>query len=1817
MIHPSANASSSGAALRRSLLLVVMLALGMAAVGLAIDLNQNGLSDIWEQKYGVSETDADVDYDGDGLSNRDESQTGLDPHNPNSRFELGVSLDLGPHQLRLRFNTVYGKIYQLESSADLINWTVFGDSINGSGDPVEILTALPPQPMFFRGSFTSEADVDGDGLSAWEERELGTSDQRGDTDGDGLTDPQEYAQSSDPNDYYNGRTPQIIILAGDNQQSMAESYLPEPLLIQVRDENGNPLANAPVQFEVFAGSGSLAVVPGDSASQSLAFRTLSDGTAQAVYRQPSGFGAVSLINASTTSTAHPVTATFHATTLEGLLVNPTPVTAIVNAGQSAMVPITLTNATVESRHVTLSVEGGTIEQPAYRDSDDDDGPAFVWNDISATGVRLNDISDADEGIESVDLSFAFPYFGAAYSQVHVNSNGFVTLETPDGDYEYYQLPSVDAPANEIAAFHTDLNTEDSGDIYYQDFGDRVVIQFSNAARYAGDGVSTFQIVLQNDGAILFYYKEMTGTLDDAVVGIQNATKDKGLTIAYQQSYLKDNLAVRIDTSMTVVSISPTVVDLPSGQSASLEVTYNAAGFETGDFDSVLHAAADNLSNEVSIKMLVNDGPEVTVNAPPPNAIYLEGDDISLGADAFDLDGVAVVEFYDGATKLGESASAGFAFNWQGAAIGAHTLTARAIDTRGAAKGSAPVPIDVQVDTNQNSMGDTWEMVNFGNLGQAADGDFDQDGLINSAEFRAQTNPSFADTDHDGVNDGAEVNIHHSNASRPDTDGDGMTDGYEVTHALDLTRNDSQIDSDGDGLTNIEELKLGTDPNLTDTDGDDLSDNLDGWPLTKAIALPKVALRNYALIDLSKTRIWGVNNSADGLVYYPLDRIGSGPRMGDEFPESYIANNRLVYPLVFNDEDRIAGMFVQGDDQGRFGGSDLWPRHAFIWDDTPVLVRGEMVYFAGFNIRSYIGALNNAQQAIVYSWNGEIDGTNTFNAVYWDGAAEHDLGLAVDFSYQVPANNFPAIGALKLNNQGVIAGRLSGHNVLIKDGQQIEMPGEPVALTDSDSEGLEIIVGYSSTGGPPYVWRGGQQDDLPIAGLSSWPLRAINNRGQILGSLVLWQNGRPHALNNLIAKTYPDYTAKPEWTITDGKQINDLGMILAEATHHVSPDRLDESFIDVLLIPADLVSDSNRDGIIDDNDRDITEQNPFRWWINDDNDVGELGGDDIPLKAITPVADYWTTISQNDSVGPIDGIRDLIDFFPLYLDIKQLLELFPPGPNATYRLKQGDGALNFAYTDLKPEKTGDFLRALEGTDGLDNATALGSTDVRQVTSAGVVLDATWLNQINSARKGVLLLEGRAATDKPLVLEVSDAQGKKITEISFPLRIDGVEKMFRHVNLTFADQTIAGRLTDKKQPSNYPDYLTNSQKFVFVHGFNVSPDDARGWNCEMFKRMHQSGSRAKFYGITWHGDETNNTTVPDYHKNVDNAFATAVPLANLVRYLGDGVTVAAHSLGNVVVGSAIQDWGAQPAQYYMIDAAVALEAYDGATPKDDSMLHPDWTDYRNTADANRVADRAFASEWYLNPAFSASDMRKTLTWRDRFGNVGTNTYNFYSSNEDVLRSHSGSPSFLTAVQSAVTGGQWAWVLQEKLKGKQISISIGVISGKVGSTYGGWRLSENFYEPPAVNPHSLSAAEVQGLSNESLLTEPVFDPGFLVRITSPNPTGQTRFVRKGAPDDWIMDLTDLMKGSATAATHKNQLLAEMFPALTLASGGEGGIAGDNIFGITRNFDMPATFKTDSDKWPIDRGEWHHSNIKQVSHSHLYKIFDTFVELGNLQHD
>jgi hypothetical protein len=91
----------------------------------------------------------------------------------------------------------------------------------------------------------------------------------------------------------------------------------------------------------------------------------------------------------------------------------------------------------------------------------------------------------------------------------------------------------------------------------------------------------------------------------------------------------------------------------------------------------------------------NASPSVALTQPANGATYTAPATVSLAATATDSDGtVAKVEFFNGATKLGEDTIAPYGLSWAGVAAGTYTVTARATDDVGSTSTSAPSTITV-------------------------------------------------------------------------------------------------------------------------------------------------------------------------------------------------------------------------------------------------------------------------------------------------------------------------------------------------------------------------------------------------------------------------------------------------------------------------------------------------------------------------------------------------------------------------------------------------------------------------------------------------------------------------------------------------------------------------------------------------------------------------------------------------------------------------------------------------------------------------------------------------------------------------------------------------------------------------------------------------------------------------------------------------------------------------------------------------------------------------------------------------------------------
>ena len=90
-----------------------------------------------------------------------------------------------------------------------------------------------------------------------------------------------------------------------------------------------------------------------------------------------------------------------------------------------------------------------------------------------------------------------------------------------------------------------------------------------------------------------------------------------------------------------------------------------------------------------------------------------------------------------------------------------------------------------------------------------------------ATFRATV-----DTDNDGLSDRTERRLH-TDPNRSDSDGDDLPDGWEVRHGLNpIDQVDAEGDADGDGLWNRTEYRVSSNPRSGDTDSNGRPDALD-------------------------------------------------------------------------------------------------------------------------------------------------------------------------------------------------------------------------------------------------------------------------------------------------------------------------------------------------------------------------------------------------------------------------------------------------------------------------------------------------------------------------------------------------------------------------------------------------------------------------------------------------------------------------------------------------------------------------------------------------------------------------------------------------------------------------------------------------------------------------------------------------------------------------------------------------------------------------------------------------------------------------------
>jgi uncharacterized protein (DUF1800 family) len=138
-----------------------------------LDLNGNGISDVWEWLYHAQGVAPGDDPDGDGYSNLQEAIAGTDPFNPLS-FPQITTGTFQQTNFSITLPCYLGKQYSLQSSdASWTNvWVTETNVVARSGTNITLTATATNTARFYRVAI-SDVDSDGDGLNDWEEYQLG------------------------------------------------------------------------------------------------------------------------------------------------------------------------------------------------------------------------------------------------------------------------------------------------------------------------------------------------------------------------------------------------------------------------------------------------------------------------------------------------------------------------------------------------------------------------------------------------------------------------------------------------------------------------------------------------------------------------------------------------------------------------------------------------------------------------------------------------------------------------------------------------------------------------------------------------------------------------------------------------------------------------------------------------------------------------------------------------------------------------------------------------------------------------------------------------------------------------------------------------------------------------------------------------------------------------------------------------------------------------------------------------------------------------------------------------------------------------------------------------------------------------------------------------------------------------------------------------------------------------------------------------------------------------------------------------------------
>ena len=661
-----------------------------------------------------------------------------------------------------------------------------------------------------------------------------------------------------------------------------------------------------------------------------------------------------------------------------------------------------------------------------------------------------------------------------------------------------------------------------------------------------------------------------------------------------------------------------------------------------------------------------------------------------------------------------------------------------------------------------------------------------------------------------------------------------------------------------------------------------------------------------------------------------------------------------------------------------------------------------------------------------------------------------------------------------------------------------------------------------------------------------------------------------------------------------------------------------------VVKLGVVPDYDRDHKIDDLDeRQLAMDKKFYWWKNDDYDKGdsadiyadqgtEVHGGNEKLRMIIRERNRRRRSNryredrpepeprmQNMDDEQVNGRTDLLDFFPMWVDAHEAFQLLGDGEDT--ELKLVISGLGIVDTDLTKGGAGQFLYEPHST--ADGKVELHNASVEQYTTK-FDKNAEWAafrkKLVDEKNSGILMTEGKGGGGV-LVLYFRKRDEKTgamvdVVAAETPISIKDVRAFYNEVSLYGENASVI-----RERDPELDELFEEEKDVLSLHGFRVTSEKADGWHSEFFKRLYQSQSYARFWGVTWNGAYSDGNRNPGrfYHQDAAHGFEAGRRLKKFVAGKRGGamkgeVSVMAHSLGNMVVSSAIALEGMDVDRYFLLDAAVAAEAYDGERD-DGRMINYQWKKYPK---------KSFCSKWFKlfegapdveEAGKIAGDARKDLKWPKFFDEMKCKVYNYYSEGDEVfeLKQDVGMADGIKPLHDFDVS-QYSWQKQEIGKGADMTFNLLVDESEelgISEGSGGWgfhRTGWFWRHVPGAKRFATeySPSQAETATAEALMKNPVFahTPGKAYEW-----------------DEYDNEYT---------RTQKPALLCHVVPAMSEA-------AGRVKLEKTGVEDRP--LEQMKNGWGRSGGpyddRWLHCDLKDMAYYYNYKAWDKIVKDGDFK--